>query len=391
MDVFGLFAGIGGLEYGLNTFQQNHIVGMCEIMPEAQCVIRAHHGGVPIHDDISTLHTLNGAEIITAGFPCQDISIAGPKVGLNGNRSSLVTHIFRLIRETPVAQRPGFVVIENVANLISLHSGEVLKYITNQFNELGYEWAYRLIDPRSLGIPQRRPRFVCIASRVMHPSNLLFPYNEDVTANIEDKLTGEANNPYGLYWTEGKIGIGWANNSIPPLKCGSSLGLPSAPAIWNPATNFLGTPSIHDAERLQGFDVDWTEPLVQNGFKNSLRWKLLGNAVNTQVSSWVANRIMNPNGLVFNEANIVGRQHKKWSKAGISRNGQSYAVAASAYPNGINYMPILDFLQEPLNPLSLKATLGFRKRVLDSTLITYPNRFIDSLNTYLFNQYQYVD
>ena len=155
--------------------------------------------------------------------------------------------------------------------------------------------------------------------------------------------------------------------------------------------DFFGMPSIHDAERLQGFDVDWTAPVQENGFKNSLRWKLLGNAVNTRVSSWIADRIMNPNGLVFNDASIIGRQNKKWSKAGISRNGLSYAVAASAYPNGIDFMPILDYLQEPLTPLSLKATLGFRRRVLESTLITYPNGFVESLNNYLHNQYQYVD
>lgn len=391
MDIFGLFAGIGGLEYGFCAHRQNRVVGMCEILPEAQCVIKSHHTDVPIHNDITTLHTLNGADIITAGFPCQDISIAGPKTGLNGNRSSLVTHIFRLIRETPVGERPEFVVIENVANLISLHNGEVLKYITEQFNEIGYEWAYRLVDPRSFGIPQRRPRFVCIASRVIHPVNLLFPQNEDIGDVIVEKPSGDPQNAYGFYWTEGKIGIGWANNSIPPLKCGSSLGLPSAPAIWNPLTDFFGTPSIHDAEHLQGFDVNWTASLQENGFKHSLRWKLLGNAVNTQVSTWIADRIMNPFGLAFDEANVLGRQHGKWSKAGFSRNGSSYAIAASVYPNGINYVPILDYLTEPLSPLSLRATLGFRRRVLESTLITYPEGFIESLNNYLNNQYHYVD
>ena len=391
MDVFGLFAGIGGLEYGFCAHKQNHVVGMCEILPEAQCVIASHHADVPIHDDITTLHTLNGAEIVTAGFPCQDISIAGPKTGLIGNRSSLVTHIFRLIREVPVNERPEFVVIENVANLISLHGGEVLKYITDQFNDIGYEWAYRLVDPRSLGIPQRRPRFVCVASRVVHPVNLLFPQDEDVHAIIEEKPIGNPHSSYGFYWTEGKIGIGWANNSIPPLKCGSSLGLPSAPAIWNPLTDFFGTPSIHDAELLQGFDIEWTASLLENGYKHSLRWKLLGNAVNTRVSSWIADRIMDPIGLAYNEANVLGRQHGKWSKAGFSRNGSSYAIAASAYPNGIDFVPFLDFLTEPLIPLSLRATLGFRKRVLESTLITYPEGFIKSLNNYLYNQYHYAD
>ena len=391
MDIFGLFAGIGGLEYGFNTYPQNHLVGMCEILPEAQSVIGYHHPGVPIYDDIQELHTLNGADIITAGFPCQDISIAGPKVGLNGNRSSLVSHIFRLIRETPLPARPEFVVVENVSNLISLHGGEVLQYITNQFNELGYEWAYRLVDPRSLGIPQRRPRFVCVASRVIHPVNLLFPMDENVAEVIEEKPNNETQDAFGFYWTEGRIGIGWAYNSIPPLKCGSSLGLPSAPAIWDSINDLFGTPSIHDAERLQGFDIDWTLPLQEGGHKPSLRWKLLGNAVNTHVSTWIADRIMNPNGLRFNPANILGRQNKKWSKAGFSMNGSSYAIAASVYPEGVNYVPILNYLVEPLIPLSLKATLGFRKRVLESTLIAYPAEFVASLNNYLLNQYQYAD
>lgn len=391
MNIFGLFAGIGGLEYGLNLYSENHIVGMCEILPEAKCVIASHYPGVPIHDDITTLHTLNGANIVTAGFPCQDISIAGPKLGMDGNRSSLVTHIFRLIKETSVSQRPDFVVIENVANLISLHGGEVLKYITDQLNELGYEWAYRLIDPRSLGIPQRRPRFVCVASRVIHPVNLLFPRDENFSTKIEDKPDGTSQDPYGFYWTEGKIGIGWANNSIPPLKCGSSLGLPSAPAVWNPISDFFGTPSIHDAERLQGFNDEWTAPLIEKGFRSSLRWKLLGNAVNTHVSSWIADRIMNPQGLSFSEANVIGLQRKKWSKAGFSSKGSCYAISASAYPEGINYEPILHYLREPLIPLSLKATLGFRRRVTESTLIKYPRIFIDSINNYLHNQYNYAD
>lgn len=65
-------------------------------------------------------------------------------------------------------------------------------------------------------------------------------------------------------------------------------------------------------------------------------------------------------------------------------------VHASFYPLGINYVPILNFLNHPLKPLSLKATLGFEKRVLDSTLIKYSQLFKDSISIYLQNQYGYV-
>ena len=65
----------------------------------------------------------------------------------------------------------------------------------------------------------------------MHPKDILFPIDEDVNASIDDKLNNNIEDAYayGFYWTEGKIGIGWAKDSIPPLKCGSSLGLPSSP------------------------------------------------------------------------------------------------------------------------------------------------------------------
>jgi DNA (cytosine-5)-methyltransferase 1 len=65
-------------------------------------------------------------------------------------------------------------------------------------------------------------------------------------------------------------------------------------------------------------------------------------------------------------------------------------VKASFYPNGVKYTPIMEFLKYPLKPLSLKATLGFEKRVLESTLIRYPESFKESITVYLKNQYDYV-
>ena len=66
----------------------------------------------------------------------------------------------------------------------------------------------------------------------------------------------------GFYWTEGLRGLGWAVDAVPTLKGGSTIGIPSPPAIWNPKDGSITTPSITDAERLQGFEPDWTQPAL---------------------------------------------------------------------------------------------------------------------------------
>ena len=387
MNTVGLFAGIGGIEHGLAEGGMT-TVQLCEIMPEARCVLQHHYPNIRIDEDVTKLMDLAPSDLLAGGFPCQNLSIAGNKQGITGEQSSLVNEIFRLIENN---RHPNFVLIENVANIISLRKGEAIDLITTKLSAYGYEWAYRLVDPRSFGIPQRRPRFIFLASNLIHPKDILFPLDENVDSAIDDKPgNGEIEvNAYGFYWTEGKIGIGWAKDSIPPLKCGSSLGLPSSPAIWDIRHNFFGTPTIEDAERLQGFPENWTGVLVEHGYKDNKRWKLLGNAVNTTVSNWIGTRL--ENGIIerLDEDRLFRTNLKPWPKAAISYNGGIMGVKASFYPNGINYIPIMDFLNHPLRPLSLKATLGFEKRVLESTLIKYPEMFKQSIKTYLRNQYDY--
>lgn len=387
MNIIGLFAGIGGIEYGLHM-QGHKTILLCEIMPEAKSVLEDKFMGTCLKDDVRKIEYLPDADILAAGFPCQNLSIAGDKKGLSGEKSSLLHEIFRLLEHRDT--KPHTIIIENVANIVSLHKGEALALIAEKMTEMGYDWAYRLVDPRSFGIPQRRPRFIFIASKKIHPKYILFPQNENYENEIDEKPTvNELARAYGFYWTEGKIGIGWAKNSIPPLKCGSTLGLPSSPAIWDTKNNFFGTPCIEDAERLQGFPENWTKPLERYGFKANLRWRLVGNAVNTSVSSWIAERMSNSEIYEIPQERIIKHTKSKWQKAGFNDGHIIYGIKASRYPCGIHYKPIMEYLKYPLTPLSLKAALGFRKRVLESTLIKYPQCFIDSLEIYLFKQYNY--
>ncbi len=95
----------------------------------------------------------------------------------------------------------------------------------------------------------------------------------------------------GFYWTEGVRGLGWAVDAVPTLKGGSTIGIPSPPAIWMPDGEIV-VPEIRDAERLQGFDADWTEPAAATSRRKGARWKLVGNAVSVPVARWVGERLV---------------------------------------------------------------------------------------------------
>ena len=80
--------------------------------------------------------------------------------------------------------------------------------------------------------------------------------------------------PLGFYWTEGRSGVGITIDGIPPLKVGSSLGIPSALAVLFPDGEVL-MPSLRACEQLQGFPAGWTDSAI-NGEKNDARWRLVG-------------------------------------------------------------------------------------------------------------------
>ena len=101
-----------------------------------------------------TLERPAGTELLAGGFPCQDLSQAGPTRGIRGERSGLVDEAFRLLR---THQLP-WLLLENVPFMLQLHRGHALDHIVTALEELGYAWAYRVVDSRSMGLPQRRER-----------------------------------------------------------------------------------------------------------------------------------------------------------------------------------------------------------------------------------------
>ncbi len=116
LRVLDLFSGIGGFSLGLERTGGFRTVAFCEIEPYCRAVLRKHWPDVTIHDDITKLWSTDlreSVEVICGGFPCQDISEAGKRVGIEGARSGLWGEMLRLVQQL----RPDWVVAENVPAL----------------------------------------------------------------------------------------------------------------------------------------------------------------------------------------------------------------------------------------------------------------------------------
>jgi DNA (cytosine-5)-methyltransferase 1 len=381
----GLFAGIGGIELGLHRagFQSRML---CEIMPEAVRVLKGQpeFADVPIEADVRELAGLTNkrelnkrlppVDVLSAGFPCQDLSQVGGTAGIRGTNSGLAASLLKILDVRK--DSPRWVLIENVPFMLQLDRGKAMSYLTENLEELGMRWAYRVVDTRSFGIPQRRQRVVLLASRTEDPRPVLFA---DDAEPVE--RSRRPNTYCGFYWTEGNRGLGWAIDAVPTLKGGSTVGIPSPPAVWAPGRDFVGTPQIEDAERLQGFPVDWTRPAVDDPSKrNGPRWKLVGNAVTVDLSHWVGRRLREPGS--FDDSRAVEVRGDKWPDAAYGEQGRFWTIEASRFPLAATYQPLGTFLSRPLRPLSIRATSGFLSR-FERSQLRKPTGFVDSLRSYL--------
>ncbi len=169
LKVLDLFSGIGGFSLGLERTGGFQTVAFCEIEPFPRRVLAKHWPEVPCYDDVRTLTAERLAadgiavDVITGGFPCQDISHAGHQRGLeDGTRSGLWSEIARLTSEV----RPRFVIVENVAALLSgptEQPGGWFGRVLGDLAALGYDAEWHRIRAGSVGLPQERQRIWILA------------------------------------------------------------------------------------------------------------------------------------------------------------------------------------------------------------------------------------
>ena len=177
MKILDTFAGIGGFSYAaeklIGGFETTQFI---EIDPFCQKVLKKHWPHVPIHDDIRTFTAEPFQyQVITGGFPCQDISVAGLQKGITEEtRSGLFFELMRVIRMV----RPQYVVLENVAAILN----RGLDIVLRELSEAGYDAEWSVIPASSVGACHKRSRWWLVA----------YPNDNGLPSAEKCELNGEA-------------------------------------------------------------------------------------------------------------------------------------------------------------------------------------------------------
>ena len=184
LRVGSLFAGIGGLELGLESTGHFTTVWQVEIDNYARKILAKHWPDVRRHDDVRTFPTDDcdwDCDVICGGFPCQDLSYAGKGAGLHGQRSGLFYELARVVREVG----PRYVILENVSALLSRGMGDVLGTLAS----LGYDCQWHCIPAAYVSAPHIRDRvfILCYANGD----------RESISTQHDKKTQGlQSNDPY---------------------------------------------------------------------------------------------------------------------------------------------------------------------------------------------------
>jgi DNA (cytosine-5)-methyltransferase 1 len=232
-------------------------------------------------------------------------------------------------------------------------------------------WAYRVLNTLAFGLPQRRRRVYLIASQELDPRDVLL---SDDSPKLNEPTPPDLSKPVGFYWTEGRSGVGLTRDGIPPLKTGSALGIPSAPAVLFPDGS-VETPTIEEAERLQGFPPGWT--VAADRINGRLRWRLLGNSVSVPIAEWIGRRLADPRPY---DSSADERLHKgdRWPTAAWGDGTSRFRSNVSECPLG-ERSSLNSFVCRPWKPLSEKALRGFLSRA-ESSQLRFPVGFLDALH-----------
>lgn len=311
MKAASCFAGIGGFEIGLGRAGIETIF-QSEWDTNCQSILARNFPAVKLMGDITDVRgtDLGRPDLAVGGFPCQDTSIAAPhRSGLAGRRSG---HFFEFARLVEEYQRlidesaPRWVVIENPTGLLRSNGGRDAATVFRCLEDLGYGWAYRVVDGRHLGSPQRRGRVLVVGHRGGDPRpagdvlGLADGGSEAAPARrVGRRPIGSApagGAAFDAVWRKSararaSLSKGgyetWVSDGMANTLTGFDGGGPARQTHLISQHGRLRTLTLTEWERLQGFPDDWTK-----GIPDSARYQALGNAMHVGMAEWLGRRLM---------------------------------------------------------------------------------------------------
>ena len=320
MKAFSMFSGIGGFEYGIQQSKVDmEFIGHCEIDKYAESIYQNHFDNKNF-GDATKIDTdeLPDFDFLTGGFPCQSFSISGYRTGFEDVRGTMFFEIARILKD----KRPRYFLLENVRNLLSHDKGETFKRILTILTDMGYIVEWDLYNSQNFGLPQRRERVFIrgyFGGRTSIGEVLHFRKNCEKTMELNSNRCHQLNNDKKRY-QDGRIystdGLSICINSVgnngwyvidddkqcPCTQEGNFFAVTTRPRgmpFRKKQDNYVVYKDMGirrltplECERLQGFPDSWTEYGVDGELiSDTQRYKCIGNAVSTNVITWIVNNM----------------------------------------------------------------------------------------------------
>lgn len=204
MTFLDLCSGIGGFRLGLES-AGHKCIGYCEYDKFARASYEAMYDteGEWKADDVTKLRPedVPGADIWCFGFPCQDISVAGKQRGLVGKRSGIYYNIIDLIKGKEEDDKPTYLLVENVKNLLSINAGFDFASVLSEMDEAGYDCRWQVLNSKDFGVPQNRERVFIIANLRSRGRREILPLCGENAATLNQFIGGMQG--YRVYGTDG--------------------------------------------------------------------------------------------------------------------------------------------------------------------------------------------
>lgn len=295
--VASFFSGIGGFDLGFER-AGFRIAFQCEIDSFCTQILERQWPKVPRVANIKEVDyaAVPLADVWTAGFPCQDISVArmGARAGLKGKRSGLFREFARLVGQG----RPRVVVIENVPGLLSSHQGRDFEFVIRTLAELGYAVGWRVLNSKDFGVAQSRRRvFVvgCYRDRRGAAEILFEPERSTRNAATRGSNGAKPVSPFKKVAGDPRTGPLVQGIAYCLYACaGRHTGTDWSRTYVSYPDGRVRRLAPRECEALQGFPADWSLPaqLSRDPEKlDTLRYQGVGNAVSVPVAEWLANRV----------------------------------------------------------------------------------------------------
>lgn len=298
-----LFAGIGGMRLG-HEWASMKCVGFCEFDKFAVKSYRAIHDteGEWYGEDITKVR---GAEVPHAdvwcfGFPCQDISVAGKKRGLDGERSGLFHEVMRLLGEKG-DNKPEWLVVENVGNLLSINAGRGFVEVLNQMAAHGYDVRWEVLNSKDFGVPQNRKRAFIVGRARERSRGEVLPESKNGGSTVET-CSGNAQGVQTEICTAVTTMCGRRPtdtfitrkvNQVGQLMFTLTAQDRYGVAIIDGVEVVIRRLTPRECWRLQGMDDERFNKAQAAGLSDTQLYKQAGNAVTATVAKAVGEAIMN--------------------------------------------------------------------------------------------------